>query len=115
MRYAYFAFILILTGFLGSAYAQQPADCPKDLVCISRQAAEKALQDSDTVKAQAAELAVKDKAIADLKDEIDKMRTEYVRASTEASDLKQQQVRDAAIIELLLKYAKPKKFGIINF
>ena len=90
------------------------AQTTDDTVCISRAAAVKALEDSDARKALEAEAKVKDQAIADLKAEIANMRLEYVKAAAETTALKQQAVRDAAIIELLLKYARPKKVGLIN-
>jgi hypothetical protein len=111
--------ILLLISFLilGScSYAySQTADCPPDKVCISREAALKALADSDTVKAQQTEIAAKDKAIADLKTELENIRREYVAASSEASALKQQAIRTDAIIDLLLKSVRPKKIGLVVF
>lgn len=93
--------------------AQVPA--PEDKIQISRAAAEKCLKDADRAEALEKELAVKNKAIEDLKLEVENLRRQLIEASTTASDLKQQAIRDAAIIELLLKYARPKKIGIINF
>ena len=109
-------FLLILFCLLFLAYAAQ-AQCPSPNGCvtITREAAIKALQDSDTVKAQATEIAAKDKAISDLKTELESIRREYVAASSEASALKQQAVRQDAIIDLLLKSARPKKTGLIVF
>ena len=98
-----------------AAHAQTDQQCPPDMVCLSRNAALKAISDADTVKAQASQIQTLEKAVSDLKDELQKMRDEFIRASTESTALKQQQVRDAAIIELLLKYSRPKKFGVINF
>jgi hypothetical protein len=108
--------LILFVALLIGAVTANAQECPSPSGCvtITREAALKAIQDGDTVKAQATELAVKDKAIADLKDELDKMRIEFTRASSEATALKQQQVRDAAIIELLLKYTRPKKIGLIN-
>jgi len=110
-----FLIILFLALLIGAKAANaQTTDCPPDKVCITREAALKAIADGDTVKAQAAQIETLNKAIADLKAEIENVRREYVAASSEATALKQQQVRDAAIIELLLKYARPKKIGLIN-
>ena len=103
--------IVFLLLFVPLAVNAQTTD---DTVCISRAAAIKALEDSDARKALEAEAKVKDQAIADLKAEIANMRLEYVKAAAETTALKQQAVRDAAIIELLLKYARPKKVGLIN-
>lgn len=108
---------LILSGLTAlPSIAQTAADgCPANLVCISREAALKALADSDRVKALEAEIKVKDTAIDGLKAEISNLRVEFARASGELTGLKTSAVRDGAIIELLLKNARPKKFGIINF
>lgn len=105
-------FLVVLGAFASSVHGQT---CPADMVCISREAALKALADADRVKALEAEIVVKDKAIEDFRDELNKMRIEFARVSGESTALKTNAVRDAAIIELLLKYARPKKFGVINF
>jgi hypothetical protein len=89
--------------------------CPAGLVCITPEAARKALLDSDTVKAQSVNLAVKDTVIADLRKHLDDMRLEFVRADTKATALEKQAIRDAAIIELLLKMVRAKKIGLLNF
>ena len=114
MKLLFISLITILGTFCVSA---QTAECPSANGCvlISREAALKAISDADTVKAQASQIQTLEKAVSDLKDELQKMRDEFIRASTESTALKQQQVRDAAIIELLLKYSRPKKFGVINF
>jgi peptidoglycan hydrolase CwlO-like protein len=105
-------FLIVLLGAFASSVQGQ---CPADKVCISRETALKALADADRVKALESEIQVKDKAIEDFRDELNKMRIEFARVSGEATALKTNAVRDAAIIELLLKYARPKKFGVINF
>jgi hypothetical protein len=98
-----------------SANAQQSA-CPLGMVCISPQAARQALLDSDTVKAQAVELDnLKTVIIPDLRKQLDDMRLEFVRADTKATALEKQAIRDAAIIELLLKMVRAKKIGLLNF
>lgn len=99
---------LLLIIFLASFTAYSQTQCPENLVCISPAAARQALVDSDTVKAQAVELAAKDQAIADLKDALNKMRIEYAEARGELTALKQNAVSDRAIIDLLLKSAKKK-------
>lgn len=104
-------FLLSIILFASSlAYSQ--TECPVDKVCISPAAARQALVDSDTVKAQAVELTAKDKAISDLRDELDKMRIEFARTSGELTATKQNAVSDRAIIELLLKSTKKKCFPL---
>lgn len=105
--------LLVYFVFTISAAAQ--TDCPVDKVCISREAALKALADADRVKALEAENAVlKDKAIPDLKQLLADMRVEFARCSGETTILKQRAVSDAAMIELLSKMVRPKKVGLIN-
>jgi len=55
---------LLLIIFLASFTAFSQTQCPENLVCITPAAARQALVDSDTVKAQAVELAAKDQAAA---------------------------------------------------
>lgn len=93
----------------------QTVQCPPDMVCISREAAMKALENADRVKALEAELAVKSKAIDDLKILLADMRVQYAECRGESTILKQRAVSDAAMIELLSKLVRPKKIGIFNF
>jgi hypothetical protein len=117
MKCAIFALIIIV--FLTvSALSQQQAACPSPNGCIliTREAALKALQDSDAVKAQGVELDnLKTVIIPDLRKQLDDMRLEFVRADTKATALEKQAIRDAAIIELLLKMVRAKKIGLVNF
>ena len=106
---AIFSAILFITLGLGvSTTFAQTVDCPVDKVCISPEAARKALADADTVDAQKKEIAVKDQAIADLKKLLDEMRINFAAASGENTALKQNAVSDRAIIELLLKNTRKK-------
>lgn len=110
-------FTVALSLMAFASYADgQSQDCPSPQGCvlITREAALKALDDADKVKAQEAEIKVKDQAIAGLKTELNNVRVEFARASGELSGLKQNAVQDRAIIEILLKNARPKKFGLIN-
>jgi hypothetical protein len=107
--------VLIAVGMAPASFGQT-AQCPPNLVCITPAAARKALQDSDTVKAQAVELDnLKTVIIPDLRKQLDDMRLEFVRADTKATALEKQAIRDAAIIELLLKMVRAKKIGLLNF
>ncbi len=107
-------FLCVLCAYVVNLSAQT-VDCPPDKVCISRDAALKAVADADTVKAQAIEIAAKDKAFADLLAELNKMRVEFAEKSGENTALKQNAVQDRAIIDILIKNARPKKIGLINF
>lgn len=106
-------FLLTLI-FLASFTAYSQTQCPPDMVCITPEAARKALTDADTVKAQALEIKALEQAVKDAQDNTHKMAIEFARVSGENTVLKQNAVSDRAIIEILLKSAKPKRIGLIN-
>src|SRR5687768_6962105 len=108
-------FLAILTICLAFAYNASAQDCPPNLVCVTPEAARAALEAGDRAKALEAEITAKDQAYAQLKDVLADMRQEFARASGENTILKQRAVSDAALIELLTKMVRPKKFGVINF
>lgn len=105
--------VIMLAGTI--AASAQAAECPANLVCISREAALKALADADEVKALRAEVKVKDQGFEDLRKELNRIRIEFAEKSGENTALKQNAVSDRAIIDLLLKNVKPRKIGLINF
>jgi hypothetical protein len=106
--------VILLAGAFGTH--AQTADCPPNLVCITRDAALKAIADGDKVVAQAAEIKVKDQAIDDLKAELNKMRVEFAEKSGEATALKENDVANRAIIQLLVQNTKARnRIGLINF
>lgn len=98
-----------------STFAYSQTECPQGFVCITPEAAKAALVAGDTVKAQAVELAAKDKAIADLKDELNKMRVEYAEARGELTALRQNSVSDRAIITAMIPMLRQKVVGIKIF
>lgn len=101
-----------LAGICGTcqpAYAQAAeTPCPADKVCITREAAVKALHDADAVAADKIAIDGYKQVIEDLKAELNKMRVEFANVSGELSGAKQAAVRSDAIIELLLKNTKKK-------
>lgn len=99
--------LLLICGTYHAVSAQS-SDCPADKVCISREAALRALADSDTVKADAVAIAGYKQAIDDLKAELNKMRVEFANVSGENSGLRQAAVRTDAIIDVLLKNSRKK-------
>lgn len=114
--YAKLVFITIFLACVGCiSISAQTSDCPADKVCISPTAARKALADADKVIALETESAAKDKAIADMRDELNKLRIEFAERSGENTALKQNAVSDRAIIDLLLKNVRPKKIGLLVF
>jgi hypothetical protein len=106
------AAIIIAGTFVASAQTVCPH--PSGCVTISRDAALKALADADENKALKAEVKVKDQAIDDLTELLNKMRVEFAECSGEKTALKQNAVSDRAIIDILLKNVRPKKIGLIN-
>ena len=106
MKNLCFITIFLLAGVVG--VSAQANDCPADKVCLSRAAAQKALVDADTVKAQAAEIAVLKQALLDEKLVAVKLKIEFAEKSGELTALKQNAVSDRAIIDLLLKNTKKK-------
>lgn len=113
MKQAILISLLSLAAFTFTAHAQQ-GECPAGRVCISPEAARKALQDSDQVEAQKAEIKVKDDAIDALKKELATIRLELAKMSGEKTGAEQMNVRLTAIVDILLKSVRPKKIGLIN-
>ena len=108
--------LLVLFLFAGTAYSQSECSTsPEKCVLITREAAIRALQDSDRVKALEKENLTLTEALNAIKVELNKIRVEYAEKVGENTALKQNAISDRAIIEILLKSAKPKKFGLINF
>jgi hypothetical protein len=97
------------------AHAQEPPKCPENLICLSREAAQAAIAAGDKAKALEIENKAQAKAIDDLKQLLNDMKVNYAAAAAEASILKQQQVRDSAMLELMLKLVRPKRVGINIF
>ncbi len=95
-----------------TAYSQE---CPQNMVCITREAAVKALEDSDKVKALEAENKVLKQAVNDQREITTTLRVELGKMTGELTGSQQMNVRQTAIIDVLLKNVRPKKFGIINF
>ena len=107
MKQLIFIVFVLFACFAATSYGQT-TECPVDRVCITRDAAIKALADADKVKAYEAEIKVKDQAIADMRSELNKMRIEFAAASGELTAVKQNAVSDRAITDLLLKSVKKK-------
>jgi hypothetical protein len=115
-RFFYIIFTALFLGFVLSltAHAQAP-QCPDGFVCITPAAARAALEAGDKAKALEAEGQAKDKAIADLKQINTDLKIDLAKTTGELTGEQSANVQNRAIIELLLKYARPKKFGVINF
>jgi hypothetical protein len=105
--------LFLIALFTVGAYAQE---CPPDKVCISREAAITAVTNAEKVVALETEGKAKDKALIDMLAEMNKLRVEFAHVSGQATELRQSQVADRAVTELLIKTCKkPNKYGLINF
>ena len=113
MRKLLFTSIFILSAvYMASAQTE----CPPDRVCITRESALKALQDSDTVKAQEAQIAALKTATDDLKAEIGRLKIELAEKVGQLTGSQQNEISQRAIIELLLKsYKQRSKYGLFVF
>lgn len=103
-----FIFALFVIFAVNSS-AQTP-----ETVTISREAAVKCLENADKLAAIEAESAAKDKAIADLKAISADLKIELAKISGEKTQLEATLVRYNALIDILIKNARPKKVGLIN-
>lgn len=101
-------FIIIFLLCVAAVSISAQAECPPDKVCISPAAAQKALADADTVKAQKAEIAGLKQAVEDMRKLLNDMRIEFARVSGETTALRQNAVSDRAIMEILVKNTKKR-------
>jgi hypothetical protein len=108
-------FILTILLFGAVAVNAQTSECPTDKVCISPEAARKALADADTVIALRAEIKALEDAVNALKDNTQKALLDVARLSGENTALKQNDVSNRAIIEILVKMVRQKKIGLNIF
>lgn len=125
------AFLLILcpvAAFCQSACPSMPAGT----VCISQEAANVAAANARELAATRGKIAVLEEAVkqkdanaeelkdanaknvADLKDALSKTQIELAAKTGQLIGAEAEKTRMSAMIELLLKYARPKKFGLIN-
>lgn len=107
--------ILFALIFVGTVAVSAQSECPADKVCISREAAVKAIADAKTVDAQKAEIISLLKAVDDLKQQVNDVKLSAATAMAENSILKQDRVSDAAMIQLLLQQTKKKRNAFITF
>jgi hypothetical protein len=107
--------LLTFTLFLSVGAYSQTSECPSDKVCLSREAAIKALQDADEVVALRQQVQALKDAVQAHKDIETNLKIELGKAMGELTGSQQMNVRQTAIIDVLLKNVRPKKFGLINF
>lgn len=100
--------LFAVTSFAQTATPETPVECPADKVCISREAAIKAVETSKERDALKEQIKAEQQAVEDMRKELNEMRVKFAAASGELSGLKQNAVQDRAIIEVLLKSQKKK-------
>lgn len=117
-----FKIIFIITFLFAGAFtvsAQEAPQCPvmpAGLLCITVDAGRAALEAGDRAKALEAEnTELKSKVIPSIKDALEHMRIEFARMSGENTALKTSAVRDAAIMDILIKHSRKKSIGLIAF
>ena len=108
------AVILILVFANALVAHSQTLECPVNMVCISPEAARKALENADLVEAQKKEIASLSQAIEDYKALIVSTKIELAKAVGEKTGCESGAVRSNAIIDALLK-KRQVKVGLINF
>lgn len=106
MKYLVASLVLLGAGIACNAQIT----CPPELVCISRQAAQKAVVDGERVIAQEAELTTLKGALEAQKGLTQDALRHFAEVSGENSALKQNAVQDRAIITILLQTQKKKCF-----
>lgn len=107
--------ILTLTVWFSLTASDAFAQCPPDMVCLSREAAQAALEAGDKAKALEVQLKAEQDAKELIRKALEDMRIEFARMSGENTALKQNAVSDRAIIQILVQYARPKKIGLNLF
>jgi hypothetical protein len=103
------------------ALSQTTTDCPAGMACITREALVNLLKQSDenaglkeTIKAKDAQIVSRDALISTLNTEVTDFKVKWAQAVGENTELRASRVRDQAIMDILIKNARPKKIGFIN-
>lgn len=107
--------ILLSLLFVFTIGAKAQSVCPVDKVCISPEAAKHYLQIDDENKALKAENATLKDSVKVIKEELTKTQIELAKEVGENTALKSTAVRMDAIVDVLIKQARPKKIGLNLF
>lgn len=105
------AFAIVL---FASTLGYSQAECPQGMVCLSPQAARAALEAGDAKIALEKQVTALEQAVRDAQDNTSKALIELAKVSGENTILKQQQIRDMALVDLLLKQTKKKRNAFIS-
>lgn len=107
--------ICIAVGLLlVASVAASSQDCPPSMVCISPEAARKALENADTVDAQRKEILVLMQAIADQKGATADVKIALAQVTGEKTQLEIANLRLNGNLEVCMK-KRGVKVGLINF
>jgi hypothetical protein len=107
------AAILILIFASALVANSQQTGCPPQLVCISPEAARKALQDSDTVEAQRKEIETLRQAVIDQRFVTADVKIELAKAMGEKTQLEIANLRLDGNLTVCMK-KRAVKVGIFN-
>lgn len=105
-------FIFIL--FFAAAIGVKAQECPADKVCISPEAARKAVENGETVKAQAVQIDALKQAVLDEKGNTHKVELQFAEVSGELTAFKQEAVRRDAWLDMALKNTHPKNICLLK-
>jgi hypothetical protein len=117
--------IVFLTLIFGiGAYGQSndcPANLPATVVCVNKDAFTRLLRSDDENASLKAQLVAKDKQIESrntlittLTNEKVDFQVKWALAVGENTELRASRVRDQAVMDILIKQARPKQNGFIN-
>jgi hypothetical protein len=97
-----------------TASSQTVSTCPAGFVCITPEAARAALIAQDTVKAQENQILDLKKAILDEKSITLDVKIELAKTTGQLTGVQGENVTLRALVDVLIKNARPKKNGFIN-
>lgn len=106
---------LVVWFSLTASNAFGQTECPPDMVCLSREAAQAALEAGDKAKALEAQLKAEQEAKEILRKALDDMRIQFATVSGENTALRQNAVQDRAIITAMIPMLRQKVNGIKIF
>lgn len=113
MRIVLCASFVLFAGIV--SHAQTDTPCPTNRVCITQAQAAHYLTLEDTVKALENENLALKKAVLDQKEVTVDVKIEFARTVGELTGAKQAIVNCNADKEMLIKFGRVRKFGLINF
>lgn len=105
----------VILFILTLAASGQTPQCPPDMVCISPQAARQALENADTVKAQAAEILTLREAVLKQKEATVDVKIEYAKTLGELTGAQKELIALRAQLEFVMKNGRNKCGGLTLF